>query len=62
MAEKSHPFPTWWAGAGWSIGLALWGLVAFVRRRRARHRISVPPLSERWLIEHELTSGRDSDT
>jgi len=59
VAEKSHPFPTWWLG-GWSIGLAVMGLVAFFSRRRSRRRISVPPLSENWLIEHELTSGRDN--
>lgn len=61
MAEKSHPFPGWWVG-GWSIGLGFWALVAFFRRRHRRNSISVAPMSDTWLIEREVSSGRETGT
>lgn len=62
MPEKPHPFPTWWLGYGWSIGLGVWALVAFFGRLRRHDDISVPPMSDTWLIEREISSGRASDT
>jgi hypothetical protein len=62
VAEKSHPFPGWWVGYGWSVGVGIWALVAIFGRRRRRDSISVPPMSDTWLIEQEISSGRESGT
>jgi hypothetical protein len=59
-ADKTEPLPHPWLTGAKLVAAAL-ALAALWRRFRPARRIRIEPMSEAWLRDHEVLSGREPD-